>query len=432
MKKKHFLWLTILLIIGVSCHKDDEVPTSSLCIADSNFAPLSAAAQTLEIKVTGTGKWSILSDRSWCSILPTEGNGSANITITLTMNNGQKERHTTLRLMDSDGTVCDSLALTQQAEAANDSTRYRLPIIFHVLYHDATNKKQYVREGHLAMILERVNEIYSHCGQDLGLEFYMVEEGPDGNVLKEPGVNRVKINLKSINSAAFMGYSSDPKRYKSYMWDPNNYINIFLYTFESAGVQGISHLPYLLKPHALEGLTTLEYEDWDEVPWPQCLSINNEFVYSYDDLDTPAIFDISKTIAHELGHFLGLRHAFSEDPITGSTDACYDSDFCEDTPTYNKAAYDKIMQGYPTFDDEAIAQLVMREDCETGEEFVSTNIMDYACGYMNRFTANQAARIRYVIEHSPYIPGPKVRLPEQQVPTTKTARTNLYVLKTFE
>ena len=159
MKKKHFLWLTILLIIGVSCHKDDEVPTSSLCIADSNFAPLSAAAQTLEIKVTGTGKWSILSDRSWCSILPTEGNGSANITITLTMNNGQKERHTTLRLMDSDGTVCDSLALTQQAEAANDSTRYRLPIIFHVLYHDATNKKQYVREGHLAMILERVNEI---------------------------------------------------------------------------------------------------------------------------------------------------------------------------------------------------------------------------------------------------------------------------------
>ena len=432
MKKKHFLWLTILLVIGVSCHKDDEAPASSLCITvGANLNQLGAAAQTFEVKVTGLGKWSLLSDRSWCSILPEEGNGSENITVTLAENNGQKARRATLRLIGSDGAVCDSLALTQQAEAVSDSTRYRLPVIFHVLYHDATNKKQYVREGHLAMILERVNNIYSQCGQDLGLEFCMAEEDPDGNVLKEPGVNRVKINLKSINSVAFMGYGNDPKKYKSYMWDPNSYINIFLYTFESAGVQGISHLPYLLKPHALEGLTVLEYENWDEVPWPQCLSINNEFVYSYDDLDAPAIFDISKTIAHELGHFLGLRHAFSEDPITGSTDACYDSDFCEDTPTYNKAAYDKIMQGYPAFDDEAIAQLVMREDCETGEEYISTNVMDYACGYMNRFTPQQAARIRYVLEHSPYIPGPKVRLPEQ-MPATKAACVNEYKLVTFE
>lgn len=433
MNMKHILWLAILLVVGVSCHKgDEEVPLTLSLATDVDLSQLSAAEQTIEVKVTGTGVWTLRSNRIWCSIAPVEGNGNGTAIMMLRENNEQKERRALLYLVASDGSVCDSLSVVQHETIPNDSTHYRLPVVFHVLYQDVTNKKQHVREGHLSMLLERVNEIYRNCGQELGIEFYMAEEDPDGNLLEEPGVNRVKINLKSINSIAFMGYGNEPKKYKSYMWDPNSYINIFLYTFESVGVQGISHLPYLLRPHSLEGLTTLEYEDWDEVPWPQCVSINNEYIYSYEDLDSPAIFDVVKTIAHELGHFLGLRHAFSEDPVTGSTDVCYDSDFCKDTPTYNKARYDKIMQGYLVYDDEAMAQLVMREDCETGEEYISTNVMDYACGYMNRFTANQMERMRYVVMHSPYIPGPKVRLPGQMSSTTKATRTNKYVLTIFE
>ena len=83
-------------------------------------------------------------------------------------------------------------------------------------------------------------------------------------------------------------------------------------------------------------------------------------------------------------------------------------------------------------DDGEKEMLMMREDCDTGEEFRSTNIMDYAYTEANTFSPQQAARIRYVLEHSPYIPGPKVRLPEQQVLPTKSVRTNQYVLKTFE
>lgn len=73
-----------------------------------------------------------------------------------------------------------------------------------------------------------------------------------------------------------------------------------------------------------------------------------------------------------------------------------------------------------SLDDNEREMLLFHEDCETGEEFRSTNIMDYAYTEANRFTPQQAARIRYVLEHSPYIPGPKVRLPEQ-MPTTKAA-----------
>lgn len=432
MKKTSVLWFAILLFAGVSCHKNDDATSLSLRWAtDSDSLSLSPDAQSLDMMIEGHGAWICLSDRSWCKVTPPEGSGSGNIVISLSANNTQKARSVTLRLSSPDSTLCDSLILMQQSLVPDSTTQYQLPVIFHVLYQSSTNKKQYVREGHLSTVLDRVNELYRHCGQDLGIQFYMAEEDPEGNLLEEPGVERVKINLKSINSVAFMGYGNEPKKYKSYMWDPNRYINIFIYTFESIGVQGISHLPYLLKPDAMEGLTTLEYEDWDEVPWPQCVSINNEFIYSYEDPDTPAIIDVTKTIAHELGHFLGLRHVFSEDPLTGDKDVCYDSDFCDDTPTYNKACYDKIMQSYPVYDDEAMALLLMRENCETGEEYLSTNIMDYACGYMNQFTADQARRMRYVVMHSPYIPGPKIRQTEQ-LSATREGKTNHYVLTIAE
>ena len=185
----------------------------------------------------------------------------------------------------------------------------------------------------------------------------------------------------------------------------------------------------------MEGATELEYDaDWSELPWPQCVSINNEYIYSHEAYYT--MTDVVNTLAHELGHFLGLRHAFSEDPVTYDRDICYDSDFCTDTPTYNKTAYDKLLQALMSsggsVDNDEKELLMMRENCETGEEFRSTNIMDYAYTESNRFTPQQAARIRYVLQHSPYIPGPKVRLPEQQPSTTKSVRVNRYVLKTFE
>ena len=320
-------------------------------------------------------------------------------------------------------------------EPSDSTTHYRLPVVFHVLYQKEGDKRQNVIEGHLATLIEGVNAIYANCGQELELEFVMATHDPEGNLLEEPGVDRHKIDVATIDNSVFMGYGKDPKKYCEYMWDPNRYINIFTYTFEDKGILGISHFPYVIKPHSLEGATELEYDaDWSELPWPQCVSVNNEYIYSHESYYT--ITDVVNTLAHELGHFLGLRHAFSEDPETYNYNVCIDSDFCEDTPTYNKAAYDKFMQacmsseGY--VDDEEKEMLLMREDCETGEEFRSTNIMDYAYTEANRFTPQQASRIRYVLEHSPYVPGPKVRLPEQQVPTTKGTRTNQYVLRMFE
>ena len=432
-KKSYLLIVTLLLFVGVACNRNEE-PFLSLGNADNLILPPTDTA--IVIKVEGNVDWTLVTNASWCTLQTTQGSGSAEVQAIVSANEEQGERSAILTLSAiGDASLTKQVVLTQQRLTPDAATRYCLPVVFHVLYKSESNKKQNIIEGHLAALIDGVNAVYANCGVDLGMEFVMATHDPEGNQLDEPGVDRHKINDATINSSYFMGYGRDPKKYCQYMWDPNRYINIFTYAFEDKAILGISHFPYAIKPHALEGLTELEYDaDWNELPWPQCVSINNEYIYSHEAYYT--MTDVVNTLAHELGHFLGLRHAFSEDPETYDRDICLDSDFCTDTPTYNKAAYDKLLQALMasggSIDNEEKELLLMREDCDTGEEFRSTNIMDYAYTEGNRFTPQQAARIRYVLEHSPYIPGPKVRLPEQQVSTTKAGQMNQYVLKTFE
>lgn len=430
-KKYLSLIVTLLLFVGVACNRNEE-PHLSFDNADSYMLP--PTDTTITLKVESNVEWMLTSTAPWCMPQTLSGNGSSEVQVAVTANDEQEQRIATLTLSSTDGMLVQTMQIVQQRLTPDSTTYYRLPVVFHVLYNKESNKKQNVIEGHLAELIGEVNKLYAQCGVDLGLEFAMATHDPEGNLLEEPGVDRHKINEATLNSSFFMGYGRDPKKYCTYMWDPNRYVNIFIYTFEDKGILGISHFPYAIKPHAMEGLAELETDaPWEELPWPQCVSINNEYIYSHEAYYTMA--DVVNTLAHELGHFLGLRHAFSEDPETYDRDICLDSDFCTDTPTYNKVAYDKFMQGCMTsggsVDDNEKQLLMMRENCETGEEFRSTNIMDYAYTEANRFTPQQAARIRYVLEHSPYIPGPKVRLPEQ-MPATKSARTNTYKLVTFE
>ena len=429
-KKSYILIATLLLFVGVACDRNEEPR-----LAFAHPVPtLSPNDTVLSLGIESNTYWTLTSDASWCSPSLTSGCECMEVQVAVTANDEQEQRIATLTLSSTDGPMVQTMQITQQRLTPDSTTHYRLPVVFHVLYNKESNKKQNVIEGHLAELIGEVNKLYAQCGVDLGLEFAMATHDPEGNLLEEPGVDRHKINEATLNSSFFMGYGRDPKKYCTYMWDPNRYINIFIYTFEDKGILGISHFPYVVKPHAMEGLAELETDaPWEELPWPQCVSINNEYIYSHEAYYT--MTDVVNTLAHELGHFLGLRHAFSEDPETYDRDICLDSDFCTDTPTYNKVAYDKFMQGCMTsggsVDDNEKQLLMMREDCDTGEEFRSTNIMGYAYTEANRFTPQQAARIRYVLEHSPYIPGPKVRLPEQ-MPATKSARTNTYKLVTFE
>ena len=134
-------------------------------------------------------------------------------------------------------------------------------------------------------------------------------------------------------------------------------------------------------------------------------TINNKYIYDLtNDDEAYSVSDIGVTLAHELGHFLGLYHAFNQ-LNNGNTNTSQDTDYCTDTPPYNKYQYDIRLTNYLTFNpaitsksSEAYQTYVMRTNSQTGEEFRSTNIMDYAISDANSFSEQQKERVRYILQ----------------------------------
>ena len=132
--------------------------------------------------------------------------------------------------------------------------------------------------------------------------------------------------------------------------------------------------------------------------------------YTYNTTDPNA------TLAHELGHYLGLFHSFSEKTVKDKSEAADDdddSDYCDDTPSYNRIEYGKWLTKYIS-DAKANKKdttLSMRELAKRtnskGEKWQADNLMDYSICYSMRFTPEQANRIRQVLYYSPLIPGRK-------------------------
>lgn len=315
----------------------------------------------------------------------------------------------------------------ENVEYATDETAYEIPVVFHVFYSQKSQRLEYVEEGHLPKVLEAVNRRFANCGVDLKLQFKLAEVDPEGNAMPEPGVDRQKVRIATMNSTEFL---KDPA-YAHYMWDQTKYLNICLFKEKNDKVLGISSFPYTLHPDTLAGMPKLmEMRPASELDYPHCVYVNSRYIYDLEP-ESYKTSEIVGSLCHEIAHYLGLRHAFGEDPVTYSHDCDIDTDFCEDTPTYNKYRYDQyLLNNYPAvFTPELVAQLAERTVSETtsmytkGETFISTNIMDYAVSYLNELSPQQCERIRYILMRSPYVPGPKVKREETSAPATARKAT---------
>ena len=323
---------------------------------------------------------------------------------------------------------------------ATDATEYDIPVVFHVFYSQMSQPLEYVEEGHLPKVLEAVNRRFANCGQDLKLKFHLATVDPDGNVMEEPGVDRQKLRIATLDSSDFLMDESFVLRVASgeriqaedFIWDPTKYLNICLFREKDAKVLGISSFPYTLHPDTLAGMPKLmEMRPASEMGYPHCVYVNSTYIYDLEP-ESYKTSEIVGTLCHEISHFLGLRHAYGEHPVTFSTDCDLDTDFCEDTPTYNKAKYNQyLLSRYPAggvFTPELVAELSQRTVSETnsfytkGDTFTSTNIMDYAVSYLNELSPQQCARIRYILMRSPYVPGPKVKREHTPAPARSSKK----------
>lgn len=410
--KVNCLFLLMALTCLLAGCKDAEPGLPSVNLSLSGFENVSNEGATLELDVTATSSWRASSDEGWCRPLPEKGRGSQQLAIQVDGNLEAVQRTATVTIT-AEG-MEKKIQIHQNATMGE--LRYRLPVIFHVLYKDRSDKLQYVSQQRLDEILAAVNGLYagSAGSVDMNLSFVLASTGPDGNALSTPGVEYIQYDGRyPIDCEAFM--RDNTGRYAQYLWDPNQYINVMVYNFKADGESasttlGISHLPFsTVGSNYLEGLseTRYGYLDLENLKFPYSVSLNSLYV---GHQSTPAIYDptdVTVTLAHELGHYLGLYHAFSEDD-DGLVDGCVDSDFCEDTPSYNRVEYEARYDYLQQYEPEKLTfrNLVERTDCD-GTTFVSYNVMDYSVSYSDRFTDDQRGRIRHVLTYSPLIPGPK-------------------------
>lgn len=408
--KVKYLFLLLILLIGVSSC-EDETDSSLLKVSQSTFN-IDELKSTLNVDIVSNSTWSIYSNADWCMPDKSEGEGNAQITISLSGNQETEGREAEITVISKDS----KQAIKIKQDAASD---YELPVIFHVLYKDRTDPLQYVSESRLADILSIVNKLYEGNSQSakMNLEFRLANINPDGEPMETPGVEYVQWpESYPIDCDKFM--SDESGKYVKYLWDPNKYINVMIYNFtgDNSGTTtlGISHLPFSTQGNTfMEGLNPVKstHLSLNNLKFPYCASINSLYINHQSTGNEYNTSDVTVTLAHELGHYLGLHHVFSETDEGDLINTCKDTDYCEDTPSYDKQAYDTyyawVMSPSSNIpDDQLFSYLVKREDC-SGTQFTSTNLMDYAVSYSNRFTQDQRDRIRHVLTYSPLIPGPK-------------------------
>lgn len=411
--KKHILYTTLLALAPViySCSdnegNDMKLPEEAITIAEG----LDANGGTLTVNLTENGipagAWqTAVSSNHWLQV---SANAEKNqLEINFSENLWQNDRDAKINITGASGTV--DLLVSQKSIEFSEDHEYKIPIVFHVLYKDESDEKQYVRPGHLETILEGVNKYYADNG--LPVTFVMAEEDNEGKAMPEKGISREKISYNDINPEDFMA-SGDPK-YKEMLWDNDKYINVFIYTYttDQQYIIGISQFPIFPEPYSLDGCTTCPSNGNPyDFPYPHCICINNNYIYEMQkEGENYNNKDITMTLAHELGHFLALYHAFNEN----SSSPKLDTDYCTDTKPYNRNQYmiglnSWISKNGPIgpIGSDGYEKNVMRNNSVEPEVFRSTNIMDYAVSDANKFTEQQKERIMYSLHHSFFLPGPK-------------------------
>lgn len=207
-------------------------------------------------------------------------------------------------------------------------------------------------------------------GADVQIQFALAKVDPAGNPTN--GIDRVNLCQDNWTRESIEGFVKPQT-----IWNPNIYMNMWSVSFADASLLGYAQFP---SSSGLQGLSAnggLASTDGVVANFAtfgsRDYNTNNNFLLS-------APYDKGRTMTHEVGHFLGLRHIWG--------DASCGTDYCADTPTAHTANY-VCNTNIASCTDPSIMEMVR-------------NYMDYTpdtC--MNIFTNDQKTRIRTVMDVSP-------------------------------
>jgi hypothetical protein len=269
---------------------------------------------------------------------------------------------------------------------------YTLPVIVHIINDgEAVGVGTNISQAQVLSQLDVLNEDYRNLNpdgtlvptpfqplrSDMQVQFVPASLDPAGNLLAEPGIDRINRNTKGWSAPPYasngaLTYIEGTIKPNSY-WDPNRYINIWVLNL-GGGVLGYAQFPD--NTASLGGLSAIG---------GSAATDGVVILYAaFGRVGTLAApYNKGRTLTHELGHWFGLRHIWGDDDRL--PDTCSGSDYADDTP--NQAVQNYGCPAYPH---------VTCLNGPTGDMFM--DYMDYvddAC--MQMFSAAQKDRLQAVM-----------------------------------
>lgn len=265
-----------------------------------------------------------------------------------------------------------------------------IPVIVHVIYNSADSLNQNISKAQIdsqiiilnrnyagnSIFIDNVPGAFEPLIANTGITFCPAVIDPSGNVLAEPGIERIdrsSIGLKSPGNRGWTMEYIDASIKPITIWNPKYYLNIWVVPGISGGTLGYATFPGMT---GLDGMPDyLGPETTDGVVCDAKAYGKGPFNYSS--------YSEGGTATHEVGHWLGLRH------IWGDVEC--GNDFCDDTPIHKDKNF-----GCPTF-----PKMNTCGGAPDGEMFM--NFMDYTDDYCNNmFTIGQSERMHVTLNNGTF------------------------------
>ncbi|PDH47300.1 MAG: hypothetical protein CND86_03700 [Bacteroidetes bacterium MED-G21] len=257
------------------------------------------------------------------------------------------------------------------AKGIKNNDHYIVPVVFHVIHEggsenislDQINDQMRILNEDFARLnpdTTNTPAIFAQNSGDTNIEFRLAKIDPDGNCTQ--GVTRTYSNLTN-------GARNNVK--ELIQWDPTRYMNVWVVrSIENFSEDGNIVLGFAQFPNQLSS-----------DPETDGIVLRHNYCGSIESASS----NYGRTLTHEAGHWLNLRH------IWGDAD-CGD-DNIDDTPTGQEPNYGVCTGNFPYHVGVCSASSGQTITQSSGEMFM--NYMDYSDDFcMNMFSLGQGSRMR--------------------------------------